>query len=127
MTVDTAAAPILRRLDLADDDPLAVAERRALIRRGAASDEAIRAGARAILDDVHARGAAAVRDANERYGGGLSDGRLVLERPELVAARDQLAREDRAALEREEAAHRVSTSRMRSRWRRPPRWPCGPT
>ena len=99
MNVDTAAAPILRRIDLADDDPLAAAQRHALIRRGAAPDEAIRARARAILDDVRSRGTAAVRDANERFGGGLSDGRLVLERPELVAARDRLPDEDRAALD----------------------------
>ena len=99
MTVDTAAAPILRRLDLGSNETAAVAERRALIRRGAAPDERIRAEARAILDDVRARGAAAVREANQRFGGGLSDGRLVLERPELVAARDRLPVEDRSALE----------------------------
>jgi histidinol dehydrogenase len=99
VTVDTAAAPTLRRLDLADDDPAAVAERRALIHRGATPDVQIRAGARAILDDVRARGAAAVREANERFGGGLSDGRLVLEHAELVAARDRLPVEDRVALE----------------------------
>jgi histidinol dehydrogenase len=99
VTVDTAAAPILRRLDLASDAPAAVAERRALIRRGAAPDERIRAGARAIVDDVRSQGSAAVREANAHFGGGLSDGRLVLERLELVAARDRLSGEDRAALE----------------------------
>jgi histidinol dehydrogenase len=107
MTLDTPSgtakergvAPSLRRLDLAADDPAALAERRALIRRGAVPDERIRAGARAILDDVRLRGAAAVREANARFGGGSRDGRLVLERGELLAARDRLDRDDRAALE----------------------------
>ena len=94
-----ATAPRLRRLDLSATDPAAVAERTALCRRGAAPDEAVRAGARTILGDVRTRGAAAVSDANRRFGGGLGDGRLVIEPGELREARDRLSRPDRAALD----------------------------
>ena len=97
---ERARSPIrLRRLDLASDTPVARAERSALCRRGAVPDETIRIGARAILDDVRGRGAAAVRHASSRFGGGLADGRLVIERPELEAACDALDRADRRALE----------------------------
>jgi histidinol dehydrogenase len=103
VTADTAVPAdevvTLRRLDLGDTRTEAIAERRALFRRGAVPDERIRAGARAILDDVRARGAGAVREANARYGGGSVDGRLLLERRELTAARDRLDRDDRAALD----------------------------
>jgi len=88
----------LRRLDLSSTRPADVAERRALCRRGAVPDERIRAGARAILDDVRSRGSAAVRDANAGFGGGLADGRLVLERAELHAAAADLDGGVRAAL-----------------------------
>ena len=94
-----ATAPRLRRLDLSATDPAAVAERTSLCRRGAAPDEAVRAGARAILEDVRSRGAAAVSDANRRFGGGLADGRLLIEPAELREARDRLSRADRAALD----------------------------
>jgi histidinol dehydrogenase len=94
-----AATPRLRRLDLSAIDPAAVAERDALCRRGAVPDERVRTSARAIIDDVRSRGAAAVVDANRRFGGGLADGRLVIERPTLIAAREQLTRGDRAALD----------------------------
>ena len=107
MSVDTATGetvaptdlPPIRRLDLASTDPADVAERRALCRRGAIPDELVRAGARAILDDVRTRGADAVRAANERFGGGSDDGRLILERRDLAIARDRLDRADRAALD----------------------------
>jgi histidinol dehydrogenase len=92
-------APRLRRLDLSATDPAAVAERTALCRRGAVPDEAVRAATRTILGDVRSRGVAAVRDANERFGGGLADGRLVIEPSQLREARDRLSRDDRAALE----------------------------
>jgi histidinol dehydrogenase len=95
----SAAAPRLRRLDLAATDQASVAERAALCRRGAVPDEQVRAGARAILEDIRNRGAAAVIDANRRFGGGLADGRLVIEPGELRAARDRLSREDRSALD----------------------------
>jgi histidinol dehydrogenase len=41
----------------------------------------------------------AVGEANERFGGGRPDGRLVLERSELIAARDALERPVRRALD----------------------------
>src|SRR5439155_24178758 len=44
-------------------------------------------------------GAEAVRGANTRFGGGLPDGALALERSELLAARDRLPAAVRAALE----------------------------
>jgi histidinol dehydrogenase len=95
----TTTAPRLRRLDLAATDPAAIAERSALCRRGASPDAGVRTATRAILDDVRARGAAAVGEANERFGGGLAGGRLMIEPAELRAARDALSREDRTALE----------------------------
>ncbi len=44
-----------------------------------------------IVADVRVRGVEAVREANLRFGGGLRDGRLVLEQSELAAARDALS------------------------------------
>ncbi len=101
MTTEAAptAAVVIRRLDLGATDPASVAERAALCRRGVVPDARVRAGVRDILDDVRARGTAAVRDASRRFGGGLADGQLFVERPELLAARDTLARADRAALD----------------------------
>ena len=72
----------LRRLDLADvaaGDPPAVAEHRALVRRGAVPDPAVRDAVRATLADVRERGDVAVREANARVGGGAADGRLVID------------------------------------------------
>ncbi len=89
----------LRRLDLAATDAAAVAERARLFRRGAVPDARVRTGARAILDDVRSRGAPAVRDAGVRFGGAPADGRQIIERPALWAARDRLDRRDRAALD----------------------------
>jgi histidinol dehydrogenase len=97
----TAATIGLRRLDLgaaATGDPDAVRERRALVRRGAVPVPAVRDAARATLADVRAGGDAAVRAANARVGGGRPDGRVVLERGELVAARDALEPRVRRAL-----------------------------
>jgi histidinol dehydrogenase len=98
-----ATAPTVRltRLDLAQaaTDPAVAARRDALLRRGAVPDRAIRDKARLILDDVRARGDIAVREANQRFGGELADGRLVLERAEMLAARDALPRPIRAGLE----------------------------
>jgi histidinol dehydrogenase len=90
---------MLRRLDLAATDSTSVADRAALTRRGAVPDEALRGGARSILADVRTRGAQAVADANRRFGGGLADGRLVIDGRELRTARDRLTRDDRAALD----------------------------
>jgi histidinol dehydrogenase len=97
-----SSAISLRRLDLAAvvaGDVKAVAHRRALVRRGAVPDLAVRDAARATLAEVRGRGAEAVREANARVGGGRSDGRLVLERAELLGARDALGRDVRRALD----------------------------
>ncbi len=80
----------LRRIELASTRPADVAERRALCRRGAVPNESVREAARALLADVRARGATAVREANTRFGGGSADGRLVLERGDLRGSRDRI-------------------------------------
>jgi histidinol dehydrogenase len=100
--VNAPSAVRLRRLDLADvrrGDPAALIDHAALCRRGAVPDPAVREAARATLADVRVRGEAAVREANERVGGGRADRRLVLDRAELRAARDALAPDVRRALE----------------------------
>ena len=88
-----------RRLDLGANDAASRTERRALIRRAAVPDETVRQAARATLADVRGRGDTAVRAANARVGGGRPDGRLVLERRELTAARDALDAPVRRALD----------------------------
>lgn len=98
-TTDAAVRLRLRRLILGSTDPESRAERTALIRRGAVPDPEVREGARAILADVRERRDEAVGEANERFGGGRPDGRLVLERSELIAARDALERPVRRALD----------------------------
>lgn len=98
-TTDAAVRLRLRRLILGSTDPESRAERTALIRRGAVPDPEVREGARAILADVRERRDEAVGEANERFGGGRPDGRLVLERSELIAARDALDRPVRRALD----------------------------
>ncbi len=97
-----AAAPAtlrLRRLDLGRDDDETRTERHRLVRRGAVPDPSVREKVRAILADVRADGGDAVREYNERFGGGLPDGRLVLRRSEIAAARDALPSDLRTALE----------------------------
>jgi histidinol dehydrogenase len=96
-----AAIPRLQlmRLDLAATDPATSAALGSLVRRGAVPDSRIRDGARAILEEIRVGGAAAVRRANERYGGGRATGGLVVERAELRAAVDGLSREIRRALD----------------------------
>ena len=92
----------LRRLDLAAvaaDDGAARATYQALVRRGAVPDPGVRDAVRATLAVVRAEGEAAVRAANERVGGGRPDGRLVLDRADLVAARDGLSPRVRRALD----------------------------
>jgi histidinol dehydrogenase len=98
----SAAAICLRRLDLAAvaaGDATATADRDALIRRGAVPEASIRDAARATLVDVRDRGDDAVREANERVGGGRRDGRLVLDPDDLRAARDALEPRVRRALD----------------------------
>jgi histidinol dehydrogenase len=96
-----ATALRLRRLDLADvvRDPAVAAERDRLVRRGAVPDPAVRAAARQIVVDVKAGGDEAVRAANRRFGGGLPDGRLTIERSDLLVARDGLPADVRRALD----------------------------
>jgi len=97
--VNAAVELRLRRLILGSTDPDARIERNALVRRGAVPDPAVRDGARAILADVRRRGDEAVREAGQRFGGSRPDGRLVLDRSELIAARDALERPVRRALD----------------------------
>ena len=91
----------LARLDLARaaSDPAVAAQRERLVRRGAVADPGVREGARKILAEIRAGGEPAVRAANERYGGGLADGRLVLDAAELTTARDALPGPIRTGLE----------------------------
>jgi histidinol dehydrogenase len=89
-------------LDLAavaagDDGALGAYE--ALIRRGAVPDSTVREAARVTLAAVRAGGDDAVRTANTQVGGGRPDGRLVLDRTELIAARDGLSPQIRRALD----------------------------
>lgn len=102
MTASSSAALRLHRLDLADvraGDPGAVTTHRALVRRGAVPDPAVRETVRMVLERVRSGGDQAVREANARVGGGRTDGRLVLSRRELTAARDALAPDVRRALD----------------------------
>ena len=99
MTVSTTIR--LSRIDLAEAaaDPRVAARVRALVRRGAVPDPRVRESTRAILADIRRDPSPEVRKANARFGGGLHDGRLVIERGEMVAARDVLTRPVRDALE----------------------------
>lgn len=103
---DSRAALRLRRVrlgrDWRDDGHPDV---RGLVERSAVPDAHVRAGARDIIEAVRAGGAAAVRDANATFGGGLADGRLLVEPAEMAAALDALPAELRTALEA--AARRV--------------------
>jgi histidinol dehydrogenase len=95
------AAIRLARLDLSQGatDPAVATRRERLVRRGAIPEPGVRDGARRILAEIRSGGDAAVRAANVRHGGGLPDGRLVLDPVELTAARDALPREIRTGLE----------------------------
>ena len=91
----------LRRLQLARaaTDKSVTAEVKSLLRRGAVPDQRVREGARSILASVKSGGDAAVREANARFGGGRSDGSLLVGRAEMEAARDALPPRIRAGLE----------------------------
>ncbi len=102
MTAPSAIAGSLRlsRLDLsAAADPDFAARLRSLVRRGAVPDASVREGARAIVAEVRRGGPSAVRAANARFGGGLGNGRLVLDPSELTAARAALPTRVLTALE----------------------------
>jgi histidinol dehydrogenase len=103
-TSSTVAASVgtpfgLRRLDLASTDPETATALAGLVRRGAVPDARIRDDARVIIEEIRIGGAAALRRANERFGGGRSNGDLVVERAELAKAVDQLPRDARRALD----------------------------
>lgn len=91
----------VRRVRLADLDADA---RRALVERAASATPDIRARARAIVESVRDGGDAALRDANARFGGGLTEPAeapaLRVPADELRAARDRLPVDLRAGLER---------------------------
>ncbi len=111
MDATIGAAPLLRRLDLAQvaSDPDAAADRRSLIRRGALPDAAVRAAVRGILDEMRADPDSALRDLAARFGGGRSDGTPLVERSAILEARDRLAPGVRRALEAaSDAVRRVS-------------------
>ena len=95
-----APAPALRRLRLADASE---AERRALTDRASTATPDIRAKARGIVDSVRTGGDAALRAANERFGGGLTEPAeapaLRIPAQDLRAARDRLPTELRDGLE----------------------------
>jgi histidinol dehydrogenase len=99
--VTTIATLKLRRIDLAaaEGDTAVRAERDALFRRSAVPEGRVREVVRGILAEVRAGGADAVRAINARVGGGLPQGRLLLERNELTAALDGLEPGLRRALE----------------------------
>jgi histidinol dehydrogenase len=92
--------PRLRRLVLAN---ASAAERRALTDRSSTATPDIRARAREIVDAVRTGGDAALRDANARFGGGLTEPAdapaLRVPAEELASARDRLSPELRAGLE----------------------------
>jgi histidinol dehydrogenase len=94
-------APALRRVRLAD---LSATDRRALTDRAAAATPEIRSRARAIVEEVRVGGDAALRAANARFGGGLTEPAeapaLTVPAARLREARDRLPRELRAGLER---------------------------
>jgi len=95
---DAPAAPSgrLRRIDLATASPQ---ELGGLARRQTVPDRRVREGAAQILADVRSRGDDAVRSANDRFGGGLPDGRLILAADELARACEALPRAVRVALD----------------------------
>jgi histidinol dehydrogenase len=92
--------PRLRRVILAN---ASAAERRALTDRSSTATPDIRARAREIVDAVRTGGDAALRDANARFGGGLTKPAdapaLRVPAEELATARDRLSPELRAGLE----------------------------
>jgi histidinol dehydrogenase len=92
----------LRRLDLAAvaaGDPETNREYVALVRRGAVLDQAVRESARQTLAAVRTGGDASVRAANQSFGGGRADGRLLIDPDELRVARDRLEPRIRRALD----------------------------
>ncbi|HEV7809802.1 MAG TPA: histidinol dehydrogenase, partial [Candidatus Limnocylindrales bacterium] len=98
-TGEVVLRPRLRRLDLGSTAPGDIAERATLLRRSAVPDEQIRSAVRTTLESIRVGGSEAVRAANRRFGGGSSNGGLLIERPTLAAARDELDPVTRRALD----------------------------
>lgn len=97
--VIAAAAPAirLRRIDLGQrggDDAIV-----ALARRSSVPDPEVRDGAARIVAEVRAGGDAAVRAANQRFGGGLADGSLLIAGNALQEAASRLPADVRRALD----------------------------
>ena len=91
----------MRRVRLADLTP---AELEAILRRTTTTTPELRERVRAIIEGVRAGGDAALREAGERFGGGLPavDGapaRLSIPASELRGARDRLPRDLRRGLD----------------------------
>ena len=95
----TSTTFTLRRLDLTSGDAATAATVERLCRRAAVPNPAVRDAVRAILDDVRQRGAAAVAEAGQAFGGGPGDGRLVIDAAELDAAARALPADVRSALD----------------------------
>lgn len=98
-TPEAAAIP-LRRVRLGELD---VAARRAIVERSTTATPELRDRVRAIVEAVARDGDTALRDANQRFGGGLQPeaneaARLTLDRETLIAARDALPKALRGAL-----------------------------
>ncbi len=85
-----STTPLLRRIEA---DALPMSHRDPV-------DAATLAGARLIVDDVRARGEQALHEHALRLGDLRENEPMIIERAELMAARDALAKEQRALLER---------------------------
>jgi len=95
----------IRTVTLASLDP---AEKRAILQRSAVPDPKLRSAAAAIVDDIRTGGDAALLAANNKYGGGLADGRLRVDPALLDEALANLDPVVRTALE--EAAANIRTA-----------------
>jgi histidinol dehydrogenase len=100
-TAGSTVGLVFRRLDLASsaDDPTTAAAVKGMTRRGAVPDESVRRAVRDILAAIRTDPDTEVSAANERFGGGTPDGRLVLNRDELASAARALDPAIRRALE----------------------------
>lgn len=86
----------IRRVVLSELSPDA---RRALIRRSAVPDPALRAAAADIVAGVRRDGDTALREYNRRFGGGSADGRIAMPQGRIDAAAASIDPEVRRALE----------------------------
>ena len=91
----------LRRVRLSE---LGSAERRAIVERSATTPPELRDRVRQIVEQVRTGGDAALRELNQRFGGGLpapvgGQAPLSIDRSDLLRARDALPRDLRKGLE----------------------------